>query len=144
MIEPLTGPLVCDILTLCEMSGCGGIGRHAGLRNQCLGLWVRVPLSAPAASCRLQSSGGGSKNPNLITRRWGSDLSLLSAPETRDRIRSRVFLLDPTLPRIHFCRFFVDTQKVTHMCWKIKRIRAILQAVTLNTNNLRSKGTSVC
>ena len=44
---------------------------------------VQVPSPAPAASCRPQSSGGDSKNPNLITRWWGSDLSLLTAPNKR-------------------------------------------------------------
>ena len=38
---------------------------------------VQVPSPAPAASCRPQSSGGDSKDPNLITRRWGSDLLFL-------------------------------------------------------------------
>ena len=41
---------------------------------------VQVLLPAPAASCRPQASGGDSKSPNLITRGWGSDLSLFTAP----------------------------------------------------------------
>ena len=41
-------------------------------------------LTAPAASCRPQLSGGDSNNPNLITRWWGSDLSLFSAPNSRN------------------------------------------------------------
>ena len=41
---------------------------------------VQVPFLAPAASCRPQLSGGDIKNPNFITRWWGSDLSLFTAP----------------------------------------------------------------
>jgi hypothetical protein len=41
---------------------------------------VRPLLPAPADSVGTQISGGDSKNPNLITRRWGSDLSLFTAP----------------------------------------------------------------
>ena len=42
---------------------------------------VQVLLGAPAASCRPQESGGDSKDPNLITRWLGSDLSLYAAPK---------------------------------------------------------------
>ena len=41
---------------------------------------VQVLLPAPADSVGTQASGVDSKNPNLITRWWGSDLSLLTAP----------------------------------------------------------------
>ena len=49
---------------------------------------VQVLLPAPAASCRSRSSGGDSKDPNLITRRWGSDLSLLTTPAASCRPQS--------------------------------------------------------
>ena len=39
---------------------------------------VQVLLPAPAASCRPQASGGDSKDPNPITRRWGSDFFMFS------------------------------------------------------------------
>ncbi len=42
---------------------------------------VQVLSPAPADSVGTQSSGGDSKIPNLITRCWGSDLSLLTAPK---------------------------------------------------------------
>ena len=45
-----------------------------------------VLLPAPVASCRPQTSGGDSKNPNLIIRWWGSDLSLLTAPKRKSRV----------------------------------------------------------
>ena len=36
------------VCTSCvQICGCGGIGRHAGLRSQCFGLGVRVSPSAP-------------------------------------------------------------------------------------------------
>ena len=43
---------------------------------------VQVLLPAPADSVGTQSSGVFIENPNLIARRWGSDLSLFSAPKT--------------------------------------------------------------
>ena len=51
---------------------------------------VQVLLPAPAASCRPQSSGGDCKNPNFITRRGSSDLSLLTAPAASCRPQYRV------------------------------------------------------
>ena len=41
---------------------------------------VQVPPPAPTDSVGTQISGGGSDNPNLITRWWGSDFSLFTAP----------------------------------------------------------------
>lgn len=38
-------------------------------------------LPAPADSVDVPISSVNNKNPNLITRRWGSDLSLFTAPK---------------------------------------------------------------
>ena len=64
---------------------------------------VQFLLPAPADSVGTQRSGGDSKDPNLITRRWGSDLSLFTAP--------------PAVPAPNFgcrhCYFYVYHTMVT-------------------------------
>ena len=45
---------------------------HCMIRGVCGAFQVLLP--APAASCRPQPSGGDSKDPNLITRRWGKTM----------------------------------------------------------------------
>ena len=47
-------------------------------------------LPAPADSVDVPISSVNNKNPNLITRRWGSDLSLFTAPSKSNLIRIRL------------------------------------------------------
>lgn len=50
-------------------------------------------LPAPADSVDVPISSVNNKNPNLITRRWGSDLSLFTAPKkNRLGLPKRFFL----------------------------------------------------
>ena len=61
---------------------------------------VRPLLPAPADKVGTQISGGDNRNPNLITRWWGSDLSSLTAPKTpRWLLLSRCFALYDSLTR---------------------------------------------
>jgi len=64
----------------------------------------QVLSPAPAASCLPQESGGDSKDPNLITRWWGSDLSLYAAPNIKicplSNDRGQIFFIrTPPFPK---------------------------------------------
>ena len=77
-IFSLTKRVVYGIIIL--LRGRGGIGRRARFRILCLFVQVQVLSPAPADSVGTQVSSGDIKNPNLITRRWGSVFSLFAAP----------------------------------------------------------------
>ena len=49
------------------------------------GVQVQPLLPAPADRVGTLFSGVGNRNPNLITRRWGSDLFLFSTPSRQGR-----------------------------------------------------------